>query len=373
MDVNLAPSTRAALLRAVTIGDTGYPTGTRYAEAFIDFAADRWGWTDLDVARTAIVPDVMAGVVEVLRLITDPGDTVIVTSPVYAPFYAFVAHAHRRVLEAPLGPDGRLDPTVLETTFVAARSQCDNPVLLLSNPHNPTGTVHTRSELEQLALLAERHGIRVISDEIHAPLVLDGATFTPYLTVDRTSGAFAVTSASKAWNLSGLKAALLVAGDDATEDLGRLPEEVSHGPSHLGVLTHTAAYLEGREWLDDLLTGLDENRRLLAELVTEHLPSTRMRRPEGTYLAWLDCRALALHDDSPRGEPPVVTDVAGPAKFFLDHARVALSSGHVFGTGGDGHVRINFATTPTILTEALTRMGQAVALRDSEHEPPPNG
>lgn len=362
MDVSLAAPVRTALERAIEIGDTGYPMGARYAEAFVDFAASRWGWNDLDGSRIAIVPDVMLGVVEVLRLITDPGDTVIITSPVYAPFYAFVTHAHRRILEAPLTEEGRLDLAVVEASFVTARSQCDRPALLLSNPHNPTGTVHSRSELEALAALARRHGIRVISDEIHAPLVLDGARFTPYLSLEDAADGFALVSASKAWNLSGLKAALLIAGRHATDDLERLPEEVSHGPSHLGVLAHTAAFLDGRAWLDDLLAGLDDSRRLLTDLVTEYLPTTRLRRPEGTYLGWLDCRALNLESTRATGRAPVVTDVAGPAKFFLDHARVALSSGHVFGAGGQGHVRINFATSPAILTEAVTRMGRSLAL-----------
>ena len=360
MDVPLAPPIHAVLSRALELGDTGYAAGNAYAESFRDFAADRWGWRGVDIARTAVVPDVMTGIVEILRLVTRANDAVVVTAPVYPPFYAFVTHADRRIVEACLTGDGRLDFASLEEAFVAAGTTSARPVLLLSNPHNPTGAVHSRSELEQLAVLAGRHGVRVISDEIHAPLVLSGARFSPYLSVVGAEDAFALVSASKAWNLAGLKAALIVAGPDAAADLARLPEEVSHGPSHLGVIAHSAAFRDGGDWLDALLSGLEDNRELTEKLIADHLPGTTLCHPEGTYLAWLDCRALALRDAPPAGELGVVSDVAGPARFFLDHARVALSSGHVFGTGGVGHVRINFATNPAILTTAIQRMGRAL-------------
>jgi cysteine-S-conjugate beta-lyase len=166
-------------------------------------------------------------------------------------------------------------------------------------------------------------------------------------------------SASKAWNLCGLKAALAVAGPESAADLRRLPEEVSHGPSHLGVIAHTEAFRTGGDWLDTLLDGLDANRKLLGELITEHLPGVRYQRPEGTYLAWLDCRQLGFAEQAAEGIA-VVSDLSGPARWFLDHARVLLTSGHAFGTGGAGHVRMNIATSQAILVEAVTRMGRAV-------------
>jgi len=366
MDVPLAAPIVAALTDTIVRGDTGYPTGTAYAEAVRDFAADRWGWHGLAVERTAVVPDVMLGIVEVLRLLTEPGDVVVVCSPVYPPFYAFVTHADRRVVEARLGPDGRTDLDALAEAFARARATSAHPVFLMSNPHNPTGVVHTRDELAAIAALAARHGVRVISDEIHAPLVLGDARFTPYLSVEGSGDAFALLSASKAWNLAGLKAGLAVAGPDAAADLARLPEEVGHGPSHVGVIAHTAAFRDGGDWLDQLLAGLTGNRALLDRLLAEHLPTVGYTRPEGTYLAWLDCTPLRLGDagtdaGSTADGPGIVTDLAGPARYFLDHARVALSSGHVFGTGGAGHVRLNFATHPDILASAVTRMAGALA------------
>jgi cystathionine beta-lyase len=364
MDVRLAPAVADALHRAIDAGDTGYPTGTAYAEALSAYAARHWGWDGLAVSRTAPVPDVMMGVVAVLHLITNPGDAVVVNAPVYAPFYAFVSHDARQIVEAPLADDLRINLASLEDAFQRARALGSKAAYLLSNPHNPTGTVHTREELAAVAQLARTYGIRVVADEIHGPLVLPGARFTPYLSVPGAEDAFVLTSASKGWNLAGLKAALAIAGPEAAADLRRMPEEVSHGPSHLGVLAHTAGYRDGQDWLEALIRGLDANRALLGTLVATHLPGIGYQAPEGTYLAWLDCRRLGLEADRDaavdQGERPVASDLAGTAQMFLDRARVALSSGHVFGRGGAGHVRLNFATSPAILTAAVTRMGQAV-------------
>lgn len=362
MDVNLVPTVADAIRRAVDIGDTGYPFGTAYAEAISEFASERWQWHELEVSRTAIVPDVMLGVVEMLRLVTDRGDTVVVNPPVYPPFYAFVSHDGRRVAEAPLGGDGRIDLDALTEAFSRARSSAGpraKVAYLLCNPHNPTGAVHTADELRGIADQARRFGVRVVSDEIHAPLVLSGSQFTPYLSVPGTENALALMSASKAWNLCGVKAAVAIAGTESIAELRQLPEEVSHGPSHLGVIAHTEAFRTGGGWLDGLLTGLDANRKLLGDLIAQHLPGVNYQWPQGTYLAWLDCRQLGFADEVAEGLA-AVSDLSGPARWFLDHARVALTSGHTFGTGGRGHVRVNFATSQAVLTEALSRMGKAL-------------
>lgn len=359
MDVLLAPEIASELHDAISVGDTGYPAGSGLAEALTGFAERRWGWSGVDPSRVATVPDVMMGVVQVLRLVTDPGDTVVVNAPVYA----FVAYDDRVVVEAPLGEDLRIDLTALEETFRTASATSRNVAYLLCNPHNPTGTVHTPGELAAVAALARAHGVRVVADEIHAPLVLTGARFTPYLSVPGSEDAFSLMSATKGWNLAGLKAALVVAAPEVAADLRAMPEEVGHGASHLGVVAHTAAFRHGDRWLDALLRGLDANRTLLGDLLDAHPPRVRWTPPEGTYLAWLDCRALGLGSGEERttGEPAVVIDLAGPARFFLDEARVALSSGHVFGTGGAGRVRLNVATSAAVLTEAVMRMGRAAA------------
>jgi cystathionine beta-lyase len=345
MDVTPAEPVVRALTGALARGDTGYPNGPVYAEAFAAFAARRWGWT-LRPEHTATVPDVMLGIVEVLKLLTDDGDAVIVNPPVYPPFFMFVGHLGRRIVEAPLGPDGRLDPDALRVAFRTATAGGRRAAYLLCSPHNPTGTVHTRQELTAVAGLAARHGVGVVVDEIHAPLVYPGVEFVPYLTVPGGEHGFAVVSASKAWNLAGLKAALAVAGPAAATTLRRMPEEVGHGPSHLGILAHAAALTEGVGWLDRLLAGLDHNRRLLGDLFAERLPEIGYRPPQGTYLAWLDCRALPVGDD--------------PAALFLDRGRVALNPGPDFGAGGAGHARLNLATAPENLREAARRMAAAL-------------
>lgn len=363
MDVALAEPVARALTEAVRAGDTGYSAGHAYPEALAAFAAQRWGWDDLAVGRTALVADVMIGVVEALGLLTEPGDTVVVTSPVYPPFFAYPAHHGRRVVQARLGADHRLDLDALAEAFTRARAGGGRAALLLCNPHNPTGTVHTRAELEAVAALAREHGVRVVADEIHAPLVLSGARFTPYLTVD--DAGLAVHSASKAWNLAGVKAAVLVAGPGAAADLARLPEVVAHGPSHLGVLAHTAALAESGAWLDALLAGLDANRALLGGLLAEHLPGVGWTPPAATYLAWLDFRPLGLAATD-EGGPGDVTSRSGPAAWLTRHARVALSSGAAFGDGGHGHARLNFATSAAVLTDAVTAMGAALRCRAGE-------
>ncbi len=360
MDVEPCGPVVDAVTGAVRRGDTGYAHGLGYAEALAAFAERRWNWSTFPVQRSAIVPDVMLGVVEALRLVTAAGDAVVVNPPVYPPFYAFSESLGRTVLDAPLGADGRIDLDVLDEAFTRARSGGRAAAYLLCSPHNPHGTVHTADELRRVAALADRHGVRVIADEIHAPLVLPGATFVPYLAVAGDGDGFALASASKAWNLAGLKAAVLVAGRAAAADLARLPEEVSHGASHLGVLAHTTALEYGEPWLDALLAGLDSNRALLGELLRDRVPAVRWAPPQATYLAWLDCRDTGPGaGDQDTGRGPVTT-VSGPASAFLETGRLALSTGSIFGPGGAGHVRLNFATSRAILVDAVERMARVV-------------
>jgi cysteine-S-conjugate beta-lyase len=350
MDVPLAAPITKAVTDALAAGDTGYPAGTAYAESFAEFAAARWDWDwdwdDLTPARIRPVPDVMLGVVEMLNLVTAPGDAVIVNSPVYTPFYDFCAFNGRKVIEAPLGPDHRIDFAALAEACELALGRGRRAAYLLCSPHNPTGTIHSAAELARVARVADSYGVRVIADEAHAPLCDPGTAFTPYLTVPGGENGLALTSAAKAWNLPGLRAALAIAGPDAAVELARMPEQMSGSTSHLGAIAQTAAFREGGAWLDALLAGLAENRKILADELGTQLPQVVYRPRPGTYLAWLDCRPLGLGDD--------------PAAHFLEHGRVALNAGHRFGTGGAGHVRLNYATSPEILTEAVSRMAASM-------------
>ena len=347
MDARPCPAVVDAVSAAVARGDTGYGWGPRYAASVARYAADTWGWT-VDPAATVVVADVMIGASEVLRLLTDEGGPVVVSPPVYDSFFGFVEAIGRRRVDAPLGADGRLDLDTLRAAFGEATSVGERAAYLLCNPQNPTGTVHSPDELAALAALAEEHGVRVVSDEIHAPLVhAGGPRFTPYLTVPGAERGFAAFSPSKGWNLAGLKSAVVVAGASARDDLGRLHEMHTHGSSHLGEIAHVAAMDDGREWQRSLVGELTANRDLLGRLLAEHLPGVRWRAPEATYLAWLDCRDLGLGDD--------------PAAAFRTRGRVALGSGPRYGpVDGRGFARLNFATSPAVVEEAVRRMASAL-------------
>ncbi len=359
-DVPLAPPVAEALRRAVELGDTGYAYGTAYAEAVGGFAAQRWGWADFPVGRTTLVPDVMMGTVEVLRLVTGPGDAVVVTPPVYPPFYAFVTHADRQVIEAPLGADLRLDPAALEEAFRRARAIGDRPAFLLCNPHNPTGVVHRPDELATVAELAARHGVRVVSDEIHSPLALPGARFTPYLTVpgrgERVRAAVGVQGVEprRAQGGAGGRRAgrRRRPGPDAGGGEPR-PQPLRGARAHRRVpgrraVAGPAARRPGREPGAARVAAGRAPAHGVVAAARGHVPGLAgLPRPRRAHGGAATDRAVA-------------SDLAGPARMFLDRARVALSSGHVFGAGGAGFVRLNFATSPAVLTEAVTRMGRAV-------------
>nr|WP_194720139.1 aminotransferase class I/II-fold pyridoxal phosphate-dependent enzyme [Cellulosimicrobium arenosum] len=369
MDVAPCEPVVDAVTAAMRAGDTGYDHGPAYAEAFARFAQRRWGWS-FDPVTTRTLPDVMLGIVEVLRVLTSPGDAVVVNTPVYPPFFAFPSSEGRRVVGAPLTAEHRIDLATLEAAFADATGVAAHghgagsgrrAVWLLCNPHNPTGTAHTPDELAAAVGLARRYGVRVVADEIHAPVTRPGhdghpaTVHTPLLTVPGTDDAVAVVSASKAFNLAGLKAALAVGGPAAAADLRRVPEIAGHGVQHVSVLAHVAALDHGDDWLDQVLVGVERNAWLLADLLAEHLPDVRHRPGDATYLAWLDCRALTdLPDDG--GAP-----AADPFRWFLDRAGVALEDGRRFGPGGAGHVRLNLATNVDVLTEAVERMGASLA------------
>jgi cystathionine beta-lyase len=348
MDVLPPEPVTRAVTEAMALGDTGYPWARDYIGAVADFAGRRWGWSP-EPGLARLVPNVMLGISEVLKLVTDPGDAVVVNCPVYPPFYAFVRNLGRRVVEAPLTAEGRLDLDTLAAAFGEARRGGGRAAYLLASPHNPTGAVNTEHELTALGELAGEHGVRVVVDEIHAPLVHAPHRFVPYLSLPVGSVAFSVFSASKGFNLAGLTSAVVVAGEESRHELATMPEEVAFGASHVGSIAQAAALREGDEWLDALLGGLDRNRHLLRDLLAQALPDVGYRVPEGTYLAWLDCRALGLGDD--------------PAAHIREHAKVALSRGLDFGTGGAGHARLNFATSPALLAEAVERMAGASSVR----------
>ncbi|GAB3599053.1 MalY/PatB family protein [Microbacterium tumbae] len=343
-DFPLAPEITRVLQRAVAAGDTGYVASrTPLPTAYAAFAERRFGWAP-DPARMRSTADVSLGIVEILRRVTAPGDRVIVMPPVYPPFYELVTEAGASVERVPLRDTGTSWEIDLES--VAAALDDGARAILLCHPHNPTGTVHSAASLAVLAELAAAHDAVVVSDEIHAPLVQPGTVFTPFLAVSDAARAvgYAVVSASKAFNLAGLKCALMVTASEETSRVVRgLPVEVEWRTGQFGLLAATAAFDPVSDaWLDGLLVTLDENRRLLAGLLAEHLPEARYRVPDAGYLAWIDLTDLGWGDN--------------PSKRILREAKVALHFGPAFGAEGAGHVRLNFGTGPEILAEAIARV-----------------
>jgi cystathionine beta-lyase len=357
MDFPIAGPVAEALHAAIGRSDLGYASPSpELADALAGFAARRWGWR-VDPVHVTPAPEVGIAVVEVLRLLVRPGDRVVINPPVYDSFFPWMAEAGCQLVEVPLRQTGdgwTLDLDALQTAFRNGAR-----VHLLCSPHNPTGTVHQRHDLERLASLAARYDVTVLSDEIHAPLVLPGRTHHPFVSVSPEAAGHGIvfTSASKAWNLAGLKCAAIITADPGTRRLlERLPEELAWRVGHLGVLGSVAAFQEGEPWLEEVLGVLDHHRHYLAELLAAQIPAIRYRPPDARYLAWLDCNALGLGDD--------------PSAAFLARGRVALSPGPSFGRPGLGHARLNMGTSRQILAAAIDRMASAI---DGNPTPGPPG
>jgi cystathionine beta-lyase len=344
MDYPLAPAIAAALHAAVDRSDTGYvnPRDAGAREAFAAFAREAWGWSP-DAERMGITTDVSVVIVEALRRLAAPGDGVVITPPVYPPFFDLAPEAGARVVEVPLRDDGAaysLDLAGIDRALAAGARG-----VLLCNPHNPLGLVHSRDELAELSRIVARHDGFVVSDEIHAPLTHPGVAFTPYLTVSdaaREHG-IAAESGSKAFNLAGLKAAFFVAASERMSRLVReLPEEVTFRTGHFGLLATRVGFADSRDWLADTVAAIVANVELLEAQLAEKLPAARLRRPAASYLAWVDLSALGWGDD--------------PAAVLLERSQLALSNGPAFGREGRGFVRLNLACAPELVVEAVDRM-----------------
>jgi len=345
MDYPLAEPIRAVLHAAIDDDDCGYADLRGLGAAFAPWAKRRWGW---DVARedVRVVADVVTAIAELLRVATKPGDAVVIETPVYPPFAATIRQLGRGVVEAPLArTDAGYAPDLeaIERAYAGgARAH------LLCSPHNPTGIVYRREALARIAELAERHGVLVLSDEIHAPLTLPGAAHVPFPTASPAAArrSIVLASASKTWNLAGLKAAMMISSSDEGRDvLDRLAPDLPYHAGQLGILAARAAFEDGDAWLGSVVAILDRNRTLLGELLRQHLPALTWIPPQAGYLAWLDCSALGLGAD--------------PARAFLARGRVALSAGPTFGAQGQGFARLNMATTASLLEEAVVRMARA--------------
>ncbi|WBU39202.1 MalY/PatB family protein [Homoserinibacter sp. YIM 151385] len=357
MDYPLAPPVKRAMLDLIERSDTGYVSDMApLASAFAGFAERRYGWT-VDPAMVRSTTDVSVAIVELLRGLTEPGDGVVIMPPVYTPFPWLVEEAGARVVEVPLRrPDAAaaVDGVVpaaawsIDLDGVEAALAAGARGVLLCSPHNPLGLVHPRAVLERLAEIARAHGAFVVSDEIHAPLTHHGVEFTPFLAVSDAARevGLATPSASKAFNLAGVKCALMVAGSArGAAVLDALPIEVTWRASLLGRAASTAGFAEGGEWLDGVREAIAASRDRLVALIAEHLPGAVLHSPDASYLGWLDLRGAGFEDD--------------PAERILAEGRVALNRGLDFSTAGregEGFVRVNLACSAEVLEEAVRRI-----------------
>lgn len=350
-DYGTAPPVSAALAAALQKNLLGYVSPGLVAglsEACAGWQRDAYGW-DVTPDDVRLLPDVVRAFHVAVEHFSRPGSPVIVPVPTFSPFLTVPGLLGRRTIEVELVRSG--DRYVYDLDALDRAFREGGHLLVLSNPHNPLGRVLDTGELTAISEVVDRHGGRVFSDEVHAPLVYVGHHHVPYASTSPTAAGHTLTavSASKAWNLAGLKCAQMVLTNDVDrarwEGLGRLATD---GASILGVVAGTAAYRDGGPWLDGIRARLDLNRHVLRKLFAQHLPGIGYLPPEGTYLAWLDCRGLGLARST------------GLADFFLSEAGVTTVDGASCGASGQGFVRLNFATSEPILDRIVRQLADAV-------------
>jgi cystathionine beta-lyase len=352
MDFPVAEPIRRALKEMVDKSDLGYLGAIpEMGEAFAEFASKRFGWKP-DPTQIRIAADVGVGIVETLRVITHYGDKIMINSPVYPNFYTWANETHLEIVDVPLSRSEEEingSPWHLDWPGIEAAYKSGIKVHLICNPHNPLGRVYTKGELEKLVELAVENNVIIISDEIHSPLTYSEQAFTPFLTLGdqaREVG-ITVTAASKGWNIAGLKCAIIVTESASMhERLSAIAPATHYRASLLGAFATVAAFKEGEPWLNELMVQLDTNRKLVASLVAEKLPKAKTHMPHCSYLAWIDFGGYELGAD--------------PAAYLVEHAKVAFVPGVRFGEKFSSYIRLNFATSPEIITEAINRVARAL-------------
>jgi cystathionine beta-lyase len=352
MDFPVAAPIRELLHSMVEHSDLGYLGAIpELGSAFASFADRRWNWT-VDPTHVRVATDVGVGVVEILRVFTNPGDGVLISSPVYQNFYTWINETKVRGIDVPFIHQQSDDVSLawgIDWQGIEEAYSSGIKIHLLCSPHNPIGRVYTREELRKFVALAVKYNVIIISDEIHSPLEYPEHPFVPILTLgeEAQSHCVVVTAASKGWNIAGLKCAIIVSGSQSMhEKLNALPPALHYRASLLGAFATAVAFDKCAPWLDTVIKQLDHNRNLISRLLAEHLPEIIYNPPQHSYLAWFDLSALNLGDE--------------PTAVILDKTKVALNAGHIYGAQWGQFARMNFATSPEIITQAITQMARGI-------------
>lgn len=351
-----------ALQKAVSHGVFGYMFPPQNLSAtLVQRMADFYDW-HINAEDIFFIPGVMVGVNMAARAFAHDG-ALLIQPPVYHPFHYTPQWSKVGKQEAPLKMVESADGLTYEMDFDALEANItdETRAFLLCNPHNPIGRVWTREELEKVVEICERHDLIIISDEIHSDLVLSGHKHIPIASISPEAAQRTVTliAPSKTFNLPGLSLSVGIVQNadmrDKVIDAGAgLVSMVMEKNSHpfvnmMGYIAADAAYREGEDWRQAVLQYIEANRDFMADYLAEHMPSLKPAKLEGTYLQWIDCRALELEE--------------APAKWFLEQAKVAFNDGAMFGYGGEGFIRMNLATSRSTLQQALDQMREALTNR----------
>jgi cystathionine beta-lyase len=351
MDFRVPEPVREAMQRLVDDSDFGYPWRTgddTLATAFQERMRDRFGW-EIDIQRVRTVTELVQCMFATALAYSAPGDGIVLQTPIYPPFLNTIAKTERRLVENRWKDDG--SRFVLDVENLRAVVDDRTRLLFLCNPHNPTGRVFERDELLALGNLCVERDIVIVVDEIHADLVYAGHQHIPIasLSPEIAARTVTITSATKGFNIAGLRTAVMYFGSaELEEQFNRAVPQTLMGQAGItGIDATIAAWRYGQPWLDDVMQRLTSNRDLVADFVAREMPGIVHHKPESTYLAWLDCRDLDLPGESPQ-------------KFFLERAKVGLNDGGTFGEAGRTCVRLNFATSEEVLTQVLERMAEVL-------------
>lgn len=336
------------LQERIAHGVFGYPTEMpEMRKVIVDWIAARYHW-NVQPDELVPIPGVVTGFNMASHMLARPGGNVLIHTPMYPPMLHTAQYAGMslKTVELTQGVNGEYG---LERDVFAAAIDDQTRMFLLCNPHNPTGRVFRRDELEQMAEVCLRKDIVICSDEIHCDFIYSGRTHIPIASLDDEIAQKTITliAPSKTFNIAGLEFSVaIIQNPDLRKQYEKARLGLAGWPNLLGDIAAVSAYRDGLEWLVQILAYLEANRDFLADTVHREMQGVRMNVPQGTYLAWLDCRAAGIE--------------GSPYEHFLSKARVALMDGKMFGLGGDGFVRLNFACRRALLAEALQRMKSAL-------------